>query len=53
MMNYEKKAKELDTVISNINEGVIALDKDGCITYFNKTCAKILGLNKKIPKEGI
>ena len=47
MMNYEKKAKELDTVISNINEGVIALDKDGCITYFNKTCAKILGLNKK------
>lgn len=38
--------KQKETVIENIKEGIIALDKNGCITLFNEQASKILRLKE-------
>jgi two-component system CitB family sensor kinase len=38
--------KQKETVIENIKEGIIALDKNGCITLFNEDASRILGLEE-------
>ena len=38
--------KQKETVIENIKEGIIALDKNGCITLFNEEARRILGLEE-------
>lgn len=41
LMGYEKKEKELNEIINTINEGIIAIDGKGNITYFNKKAREI------------
>lgn len=38
--------KQKETVIENIKEGIISLDKNGCITLFNEEARRILGLKE-------
>ena len=38
--------KQKETVIENIKEGIIALDKNGCITLFNEEASRILGIQE-------
>lgn len=36
--------KQKEIVIENIKEGIVSLDKNGCITLFNEEASRILGL---------
>lgn len=38
--------KQKEIVIENIKEGIIALDKNGCITLFNEEAGRILGIQE-------
>ena len=49
LMGYEKKEKELYTVINNINEGIVAIDKDGYITFYNEKAKDMFKLQKYEP----
>lgn len=40
-------SKQLDTIINTIKEGIIAVNKNGCISYFNRASAEILGIKSK------
>lgn len=46
MMDYEKREKELKTVVNSMNDGLIAVDSSGNIIYFNKKAMDIFGLSK-------
>lgn len=46
MMDYEKREKELQTVVNSMNDGLIAVDSCGNIVYFNKKAKDIFGLKK-------
>lgn len=38
--------KEKEIVIENIKEGLVAVDRNGCITLYNEEAGRILGLRK-------
>ncbi|MCK5515447.1 MAG: PrpR N-terminal domain-containing protein, partial [Desulfobulbaceae bacterium] len=41
-----QKTEQFKAILDNINHGVIAVDKDGTITIFNKIAGKITGVNQ-------
>ena len=41
-----QKTEQLKAILDNINHGVIAVDKDGTITTFNKIAGKITGVDQ-------
>jgi len=45
LMGYERKERELNAVINNINEGIIAVDNKGNITYFNKKAQEMFNMD--------
>lgn len=45
LMGYEKKERELNAVINNINEGIIAVDSKGNITYFNRKAQEMFDMD--------
>lgn len=45
LLSFEKKELELKTIINNIDEGIIGVNKEGRIVYFNKKAQKLLGLD--------
>lgn len=46
LLNYEEKEAVLNTVINNVNEGIIAVDQTGYVIYLNKKAKQLLGLKK-------
>lgn len=41
-MPYQEKEIELRTILNSVSEGVLAIDKDGCISHINDVACKIL-----------
>ncbi|MDR3529280.1 MAG: sigma 54-interacting transcriptional regulator [Rhodopila sp.] len=41
-----KKAEELRTILSSINQGIIAINQSGMITILNKSAAEITGISQ-------
>lgn len=41
-------ANRLQAVVDSVHEGVLAVDKDGIITHFNRSAEELLGLRKEI-----
>lgn len=46
MMDHEKREKELQTVINSMNDGLIATDEYGKISYFNKKAKELFNLQQ-------
>lgn len=47
MMDYERREKELQTVINSMNDGLIAVKKSGRIAYFNKKAKELFNLRQR------
>lgn len=47
LLNYEEKEAVLNTVINNVNEGIIAVDQLGYVIYLNKKAKQLLGVKKQ------
>lgn len=53
MMDYERREKELQTVINSMNDGLIAVDRSGQIAYFNKKAKELFNLKKMDVNQNI
>ena len=42
-MPYEEREDTLKTILNSVNEGILAVDKDGKITHINEVARKLLG----------
>ena len=46
--DLENRRKYIQTVLTNIAAGVIAIDADQKVTAFNAPCLKLLGINSEL-----
>ncbi|HHW03293.1 MAG TPA: sigma 54-interacting transcriptional regulator [Thermoanaerobacterales bacterium] len=46
LMDYEKNEKEINTIMNNVNEGIISVDTDGRIIHINKRAREIFKLKE-------
>ena len=48
LMPHQERTEQLKTVLTSVSDGIIAIDKNGCITQYNPAAEKIV----RMPSDG-